>query len=519
MSAVGGAEGIGVGVRAQQANMDPSLLVRRPKSVWWVWMVVIAGGCANVSLPTGAGSLVSADGGANNPGSGSLPAAPPVVPDNVADSDADGVPDVVEEAAGTDPADSASTPLSRGDFYFLVPYQRPPAPERDSLVFEPVLRRADVFFMIDTSVSMQSIIDEISRTLSTVIIPGISADIPDLQVGLGQFDICPTALPTGRGDACQGIRREVPSTSDMSAVERGLGALTADCAPVHEPYAQAAWLFATGDTMSYGPAAVHAACPAGTSGLGCTRDDALPILVVIGDEPFAESYLADGSTCSRGCDTCADGPRPDAVGAALADSGAKVIVYGNTALSSEWATVAAYSGSVDASGQALLFPTGGTTGWGGGRRGADSGDVAVVGEEIAEAIKRLAQQVPLDLAGHAQDLDDDGVDATVFVARLEANAIGGVRDRRDAGRVCASGLPTRDDDGDGHPDVFVGTPAGTPICVDVVVAENRTVPATDTAQVYAARIQVMAEGRTVMDERTAYFLVPPISDAEPSTVY
>ncbi|MBN1773825.1 MAG: hypothetical protein JXB32_21370, partial [Deltaproteobacteria bacterium] len=51
------------------------------------------------------------------------------------DSDGDGAADVVEVAAGTDPLVGTDSPHERGDFVFVVPYEAPPEPPRDTLVF------------------------------------------------------------------------------------------------------------------------------------------------------------------------------------------------------------------------------------------------------------------------------------------------------------------------------------------------------------------------------------------------
>ena len=42
------------------------------------------------------------------------------------DSDMDGVSDLIEVGAGTDPLNAADNPRARGDFVFVVPYDEGP---------------------------------------------------------------------------------------------------------------------------------------------------------------------------------------------------------------------------------------------------------------------------------------------------------------------------------------------------------------------------------------------------------
>src|SRR5690606_39880252 len=64
------------------------------------------------------------------------------------------------------------------------------------------------------------------------------------------------------------------------------------------------------------------------------------------------------------------------------------------------------------------------------------------------------------------DEPDDAGDALQFIERLEVN-VGG-------GRCSAVGA-TEDTDDDGYPDAFPAILPGTPVCWDVVVADNTTV--------------------------------------------
>jgi hypothetical protein len=410
------------------------------------------------------------------------------------DSDDDGVADLVEVAAGTDPRAPTDSPRTRGDFFFVVPYENPPDPARDTLVFGTDIQRADVHFFIDTSISMQGYIDTVRASLNSVVVPGVSASIPDVAFGVGQFDVCPqSAYMAG---VCRGIEQNLTSTPDAAVVGTALAGLTADCRGVHEPYAQSMWVWATGDTTRW-PRMRAPACALGEVGLGCVRAGALPILVMIGDEPYDESYDTSGTSCaSSACTTCAAFPMEADLLAAFAAIRGRVIVLGPTGTSREWAPIVSGTGSVGADGAPLIFPD----------AGAATGDA-----QIVEAIRALARSTPLDITARARDVDDgagDGVDATTFIERIEPNTTGGVADPTDATVVCVGGLPTSDVDADGFAETFPDVTPGVPVCFDIVARRNDVVMPTDRPQIFRAQIEVIGDGVTVLDTRDVYFLVP-----------
>lgn len=410
------------------------------------------------------------------------------------DSDGDGIDDLIEVVAGTDPLDNSDSPTANGDFFFRVPFEEPPTPPEDTLVFATGIRRADVHFMIDTSVSMQGFINTIRGSLNDRIIPGIQAVIADVEFGVGQFDYCPqTSFSPAQ---CVGIEMAQTSTADAAATRAALESLTADCRPVNEPYAQSAWVWATGDTSRW-PMMAPRDCPDDAVGYGCVRDGALPILVMIGDERYSESYRTAIGPCSNAsnCSTCADFPMPSEVSDAFVAIGGRLIVLGNTGASAEWAPIVEATGALGADGSPLVFPSAGA---------------ATVDASVIEAINALAASTPLDISARAIDADDgEMVDATQFIERIEANSVGGVTDPRDGTTICLGGLPTTDTDGDGFDDTFPGVIPGTPVCFDVIPRMNTTVMPTDMPQVFRAIIEVVGDGVTVLDEREVFFLVPP----------
>ena len=412
------------------------------------------------------------------------------------DSDGDGVGDLVEVTAHTDPNDPRSNPHASGDFFFLEPYMAPPSPARDTLVFSTNIRRADVFFMIDTSISMQAYIDTIRASLTSRIIPGVVAAIPDVHFGVGQFDICPPAAATHTPGTCRGIEVDQVSTGDTAAVGTALTSLTADCSGVHEPYAQAIVLWASGADARW-PSVIAPACASGV-GLGCMRRDALPILLMIGDEAFTESYNTAGTACSSGgCATCATYPTVTQIITAVNGIAGRVMQLGPASMRSptEWGMIATGTGAVDATGAPLIFPAAGST----------TVDAAVV-----TAISTLAASTPLDITAQARDDTTDAINALSFISRLETNTHGGVTDPRDMTQICVGGLPVADlHPVDGVNDTFPNVRPGTPVCFDIVPAMNTTVMPGPDPILVRAYIDVLGDGITVLDTREVFFLIPP----------
>ena len=83
---------------------------------------------------------------------------------------------------------------------------------------------------------------------------------------------------------------------------------------------------------------------------------------------------------------------------------------------------------------------------------------------------------------------------TSFVGSVRANVV--------TGGVCATGIQV-------SAEVFQGVKPGTVVCFDVTPRQNSSVKASETPQVYKARVSVVGDGVTTLDTREILFLVPP----------
>jgi Bacterial TSP3 repeat len=108
-----------------------------------------------------------ADGDEDSNGNGQLD--PGETDPNNDDTDGDGVSDLIEWVAGTDPQDPSDTPSAHGNFVFLVPYQGPPEPPEDDLRFRTNIRKVDLYFLEDVSVSMQAELQAIHDNVVTIL--------------------------------------------------------------------------------------------------------------------------------------------------------------------------------------------------------------------------------------------------------------------------------------------------------------------------------------------------------------
>ena len=414
-----------------------------------------------------------------------------------ADTDGDGVSDLVEVASHTNPLDNSDSPRTHGNFVFVEPYMMPPSPPRDTLDFATNIRSADVYFLIDTTGSMGSSISSVQSSLSTPssgIIDQIRSMIPDTNFGVGNFE------DYGDGHLYQN-NQDV--TSSAAAAQAGVNSLVLGYGgDTPEGDVPALYAVASGGAVSISGGApnipARTGCPAGTFGYPCFRTSAVPIIVLVTDAPFhnGSPSLAGrappvgdcaGGTCSYGGYLDYNTMLPALTSHHVRVIGVAVTTYGTWPVEDEQA-LARDTGALDTAGAPLVSQTPG----------------GAVSSAVVDAVRTLSMATHFSISTAFQDDPADAVDTrTAFVDYIEANTAG------DTMRGCAPRAAT-DTDGDGHLDTFPNVTSGQRVCFDIVVKQNDTVMPTAVPQLFDATLEVIGDGFTVLDSRTVYFLVPPI---------
>lgn len=404
------------------------------------------------------------------------------------DTDGDGVSDLIEVSAGTDPQNAADNPQANGDFVFVVPYQQPTTPTQDDLDFSTNLQIVDLYVLVDRSGSMTDEITSVRDNLATVVrnlaCPPLgngdpSDCIADLYSGSGTIGY------SGSGPAAYTNVRDLQANPTLATSGMVIGEPSGCCA---ETTMLGLWSTVTGKgsaasgcSISGGAIPNRTTCPAGRLGWPCFRPNALPVILLATDE--APNTGGDTYHC----------PAQNTVVAAANAIGAKVIgIYGSgggTGTTNDLNALATGTGAVDASaGNAPLVFSGSGTG---------------TAAAIELGVRKLANGVPLDISALPVDDPADTVDAVVeFVNHLETLQLGTP--------ACANMLTDQDSNMDGFKDLYIDVLPGTPVCWRVIPKNNTTVPATTVPQLFKATVEVMGDNVTLLDTRDVYFLVPPV---------
>lgn len=392
------------------------------------------------------------------------------------DTDGDGVSDLIEIGAGTSPTDGTVSPRTRGDFVFVVPYMMPPDPERDTLNFRTSIQFADIYFLFDSSTSMDAEIDALRTAVTTIIADLICTDYGtactrDDACGAGQvcgvsgtciedpaLDSCVASPWTGAGSYETSYRNRLSLQPSPAATSTALSFGTSG--GTENLYTALTQLASGGGTGCTSP------LPADRIGCPAFRRDAVRLAVVFTDEDSDGGALATAATGLR------------TAGITLIGVWSAGTTTGRNAL----VNVVRDSGSLDSAGNPLIF----------------DGEDGAVTPLVVNAINEVVENVPLRATIEATDEPGDAGDALQFIQRLETNTTS-------AG--CAAAL-TEDTNGDGFPDAFPAVTPGTRVCWDVIPRMNTTVMPALTPLIFRARLTVRGDG-SPLDSRIVYFLVPP----------
>lgn len=411
------------------------------------------------------------------------------------DTDGDGVTDLGEVAAATDPTDASST-IPDGDFFVVLPYLGDH--ELRTLRFGTEIAVADVYFVIDTTGSMEAPIENVRSSLSRIA-AALSAEIPDVQMGVGRFQDFPFSAGSPFGPTFFGASTDVPYaneqdiTGDIAAVQAALDGLRiGDGRDGPESQVQALYQTATGaggswSFMGASYALPPRACPVipdepgSRRGYPCFRPGSLPIVVLVTDLEWH-----NGNDDGARHPYSAISPEPEALpdaAAALAAIGGRYI---GVVIDGTWRTdheaVARMTGSVDETGAPLVY-------------GAAAGEVS---DAIIEGIATLVGRTPQDVSTATEDVppNPDGVDATGFIVSIRPVEGYG------PGGIPGAGYTTKDDV------AFYGVTPGTFVDFEVDFHNDFVAPP-PTAQVYRARIVVLGNRVARLSERNVYIVVPP----------
>jgi hypothetical protein len=460
------------------------------------------------------------------------------------DTDMDGVTDLVEVAAGTDPQDAGDNPQANGDFVFTEPYQMPPSPTQDTLDFSTDITQADVVFAMDTTGSMGGEINNLKSSLQTIITqladPNVIPNVAIAVSGYDDFPISPyggslggfTDSPFYLLHRVMTVKTQQGKTNIQNAVN-ALVTHWGNDGP--ESGWEAVYQIASGAGISAGGANVPAFNPAsapgviiageegGTIGGAGFRSGSLPIVVLITDAAShngynpAYNYSGIPQAATIGSATGAlNAMGGKIIGVASADgdtADTKADVQTGVVNTMAMVTPAAWDlpGGGRPPGCAAGQCCTGQNGTGVAPIGPNcplvfdvDGNGNGLGNTIVQAIKVLTTFVRIDITAVPQDAPGDGVDAvSAFIDKIVANDT--------AGGPCAGqpNVTAVDTNGDGVKDTFQNVLPGTVVCFDVIPKMNTTVPPTTDPQMFKATIQVIGDGVTNLDTRDVYFLVPP----------
>ncbi len=485
------------------------------------------------------------------------------------DTDGDGVSDLVEVADcqakppaqqpacmcwGNDPAHS---PLTQGDFVFVVDYQMPPSPTSETLNLATDVSQADVVFQIDTTASMDYAINNLKTNLANVA-AAVQAKVKSLAMGVVEhkdfgdpfvvrYDYRNTTVGTAAGLAgVQAALNGLVSSGGGDLPEAGWEALysIAGGPPLSATASGTTWT-STFNLGATPPNPVPAGETQGTVGGAGFRSGAVPIIVTVSDAEWhdapgtpqnGEDGLWDYGTSMTGVPTRATAiARANAIGAhvvgiaghngnAMAGARARMLA---TAIATGAVVTPADFGPAGTrpAGCAITQCCTGDSGAGEAPQANgtcpldfsyDDSNGNGVGDAVTSGIVALANGLKFDIHVEAKDVDPMTIDN--FMLKLVPNLTG-----MGPASMCISTTPAPLQDNftgpkampgpDGVPDTFPGIGGGLQICFDVIPKTNTLVMSTSMPQMFHAQLFVkgVVAGNTINlgSPRDVFFLVPP----------
>ena len=417
------------------------------------------------------------------------------------DTDEDGVNDLVEMAAGTDPQNPADNPRANGDFVFVEPFEEDPDPWNDVLAFSTAFQKLDLMFLMDVSGSMSAEINAVRNNLGTMLNdvicaagedPSVDHCIPDVETGITLF---------GEGSPSYTLTKALDNNNlpgDPGAdAQCTYNRLPTDAPGYNEHPVSAMRGVVTGTCAS----------DATRTGRGCFRPGSLHLLLLVTDEDLDEDPLYPSFQTAYND---------------IYNAGARIIVDYGAGTTTDISNLqtglagAAVSGTylVPAIDAAAAAGIPACAGLGANvfynSRAMVRGDDANAGTALSCAVQAVGAYVPQDvdawIINDPSNADPMGnpVDApTAFIDYIEVFMV-------DADTTCPAGYNVADSDGNGYNDKFVSILPGNPVCWKIFVKSNVTVQPATTPQMFMATVEVHGIGGALLDSRDVYFLVPPV---------
>ncbi|MCC6878031.1 MAG: VWA domain-containing protein [Sandaracinaceae bacterium] len=375
------------------------------------------------------------------------------------------VPDAGVEPDGGPPA----------DLCVELPFLEPPREVRVDFVAQ--ILSADVLFLVDVTGSMGEEIGQIRGLLRDEIVPGLGAQIPDLQLAVAHFADFPRP-EHNYGEIDDDLYRMLQSsTRNVASVQAAVDRL-----PLQggrdgpEALVEALYLTATGE--AFPPYVLQRACPDGTAGYPCFRPTGTRIVLAFSDAP---THNGPGGHDAYRPGTISPPPHTfsDTV-TALNAIGAKVLgLYsgGDGGLGRlDLEQLAMATGAVRGNGTPLVFDI--------------SRDGSFLASGVIEAVRTLVDEVPLDVDVVIEDVPGDPFDASSFVREVVA-----------VEAIPASGAVRRSDRFD---DVLPGTRV-----VFAIRLANDAIPQADAAQSFFLTVVLRGDRVTRLEETLVRIVVPP----------
>ncbi|HEY1552004.1 MAG TPA: hypothetical protein VGG28_29460 [Kofleriaceae bacterium] len=434
------------------------------------------------------------------------------------------------------------------DFFFILPYQDPTGDQMKPLDFSTLIPSLDVFFLEDTTGSMGGETKNLQAALTGTIVPGIQANLPNTQFGVGAFDDFPVNGDSGSAPCVSGddtddqpfkLRQAITANSTLvqtavNGLTTASGATIGCGGDTPESGIEAIYQAATGEGLT-GPSPTSV--PVNHSGVGGVgfRAGTMPVIVPITD---AISHDTD-DTSAAGTDCGVNYTTPIFTGAGPAHSHEQT----EAALSSICARVvgiAAQDGECDGTAYLTALATSSgarvpPTAWDVGTRPAGcaagqccTGESGVGVATDADGLCPEVFQVTTSGTGVSQSIVTGIAMLTRFATFTVPTETAGVMTDID-GNALPSGHTTADFVKAVVPTSFTlpppppvvpnptfdmtqfyGVTPGTTLTFQVN-AFNDFIPSTDQAQIFEATITVTASGCTPLDQRNVLILVPPIA--------